>query len=96
VGEEIARVYLASLERIENLSSPLYEQLPWLKRTLFWFYRAFDSIIEGEDVGTALDEAQRKAEGYIRCLESKGGFVDEEVQKACAREVDGDYKDFGE
>jgi ABC-type glycerol-3-phosphate transport system substrate-binding protein len=96
VGEETARVYLVSLERIENLSSPLYEQLPWLKRTLFWFYRAFDSIIEGEDVGTALDEAQRKAEGYIRCLESKGGFVDEEVQKACAREVDGDYKDFGE
>jgi len=96
VGEETASVYLASLERIDNLGSPLYEQLPWLKRTLFWFYGAFDAILAGEDVGTALGEAQRKAEAYIRCLESEEGFADEEVQRACAKEVGPDYQEFGQ
>lgn len=91
VGEETARVYLASLERIENLGSPLYEQIPWLKRTFFWFYQAFDAIIEGEDAASALNEAQRKAEAYIGCLESEEGFVHEKVQRACAKEVDPHY-----
>jgi multiple sugar transport system substrate-binding protein len=95
VGEETARVYLASFERIDNLGSPLYEQIPWLKRTLFWFYQAFDAIMDGEDVVSALDEAQRKAEEYIGCLESKEGFADEEVQKACTKEVAPDYQEFG-
>jgi multiple sugar transport system substrate-binding protein len=95
VGEETARVYLASLERIDNLSSPLYEQLPWLKRTLFWFYQAFNAIMEGEDADSALNEAQREAEVYIGCLESKEGFADEEVQKACAKGGDPQHQESG-
>ncbi len=91
VGGETARVYLASLKHIDNLEPPLYEQLPWLKRTFFWFYQAFDAIMEGENTAFALDQAQRKAEEYIQCLENEGGFGDEEVQGTCAREVDPHY-----
>lgn len=96
VGEETARVYRASLERIDDLSSPLYEQLPWLKRTFFWFYRAFDAILKGEDVESALSKAQRKADKYVDCLEREDGFVDEEVQSACMREADPHYQDLDE
>jgi ABC-type glycerol-3-phosphate transport system substrate-binding protein len=94
VGEEEAEVYLFSLERTEEVRS-LYES-PWLGRSHYWLLEALGHVMEGKDPEWALAEAQRKAEAYIMCLESKDGFADEEVQKACAKEVDPNYREFGE
>ncbi len=95
VGEETARVYLASLESGDSLAAPLYNQLSWLHRTLYWFYRACDAVIGGEDAAQALGEAQHKAEAYIRCLEVGGGFDDAQAAGACAREIDPDFQEQG-
>lgn len=95
VGEETARVYLTSLESSDTLAAPLYNQLSWLHRTLYWFYRACDAVMDGADAAQALGEAQHKAETYVRCLEVGGGFDDAQAAEACAREVDPDFQEQG-
>ena len=53
-----------------------------------WLEQALEQAIQGQDVAQILAETQRKAKVYVLCLESKGGFADEEAQKTCAEEAD--------
>ena len=95
VGEEAAEAYLFSLERSAG-SRPFLETASWLYPSRFWLLEAYGQVLKGTDPESALAEAQRKAEAYIVCLESKEDFADEGVQKACVREVDPDYREFSE
>ena len=95
MGEEMAAAMRFSLQHGAS-GSPMDTE-PWLSPVTYsWFWQAFGQALQGQDVAQALGEAQRKAEAYVLCLEREDGFADEEVQKTCAREVDPDYRAFGE
>jgi hypothetical protein len=93
VGEEEAEIYLFSMEQNERQSQ--FHETFWLGKSRYWLVHALGRVMEGNDLEESLAEAQRKADAYIACLESKAGFADEKVQTACAKEVDHDYWEFG-
>jgi len=68
---------------------------PDVSYPFLWFDDAVQSIIEGEDIETALGEAQRKADAYVACLQTKQGVKGNELARACALEIDPDFTFYG-
>ncbi len=97
VGEEALATFQFALERSVGSVNPVYEEYPWVYTVRrYWFYEAFDRVMEGAEVEEALAEAQAKAEAFVACL---GGRVtaseyDGELRETCAQEVDPDYESW--
>ena len=93
VGEELAAVYLASLEQTERLFTSAQHFYPrgksYIGRRL---WSILEAIEEGEDVDVELmlDEAQHKVEQFIQCLETQGSHEDErELIHTCINRIEG-------
>jgi len=93
-GEERAQVFLFSMAHLDGIHH--WYQTPALNQSYYWFIEAFARAVERKDPGTALAEAQGKAEAFIACLASRDDLTNEEAQKACAREADPDYRGWYE
>jgi len=89
VGEEVATAYREAIGPSERpTSAVLLTNRQDLVYPFWWFSDALQqSIVEGEDAESVLGEAQRKAEAYVVCLETKQGLEGEELAKACGQEV---------
>ena len=85
-GEEMAAAMRFSLEH--GLYDSVSVEGSWFVRAYNWLEQALEQAMQGQDVAQILAETQRKAKVYVLCLESKGGFADEEAQKTCAEEAD--------
>ncbi len=55
---------------------------------LFWFFRAADRALQGEDLGRELADAQARTEQYLTCVGSGG------AASGCAKQVDSTYDGF--
>src|SRR6266545_568777 len=55
---------------------------------LFWFFRAADRALQGEDLGRELADAQVRTEQYLTCVGSGG------AASGCAKQVDSTYDGF--
>jgi len=93
VGDEVADAYLYSIERTQDIGSLVQT---WTSPGYHWLFEAYGQAIEDISVETALDQAQRKADIYLTCLEEGDGFANEEVQKSCAKKADPEFRWFGE
>jgi ABC-type glycerol-3-phosphate transport system substrate-binding protein len=94
VGEEVAEVYLFSVEHSQDMPRILTEQWTWPGYQ--WLRRAYGEVAQGATPEAALAEAQHKAEVYYTCLEGSQGFADEALQKSCAEKADPDFQWSGE
>ena len=96
VGEETATLYEDAIAQGKYLSSArqAVSQLD-TGYPFVWFYGALDSIVGGEDADAVLGEAQRKAEAYVVCLQTKQDIEGDELAEACVREIDPDFTFYG-
>jgi ABC-type glycerol-3-phosphate transport system substrate-binding protein len=56
----------------------------------FWFYRAVDRALEGENLELELEAAQRLSEQFLECVKGGGGHAE------CATAVDPEYGGYAE
>jgi ABC-type glycerol-3-phosphate transport system substrate-binding protein len=95
VGEETATLYQQAIEQSEHLSSArLAVSRLDIGYPFRWFYDAVQFVVEGQDAEVVLGEAQRKAEAYTVCLQTRQGLQGEELVTACVLEVDPDSPFF--
>jgi len=92
VGEELAAVYLASLEQTERLFTSAQHFYGIGKSYIGWkLWNVLEAIEEDEDVDVELmlDGAQHKVEQYIQCLETQGSYEnEEELIHACINRIE--------
>jgi ABC-type glycerol-3-phosphate transport system substrate-binding protein len=91
VGEDALPAYRATLTYGEAPLFGLRWQVPWLGYAYPWLEEAFQAAVAGQDVASALAEAQAKAEALVACLQASGTFSDPQRLGDCARQVDPDY-----
>jgi ABC-type glycerol-3-phosphate transport system substrate-binding protein len=96
IGEADLPAYRAILGYDNTRVFALRWDIPWLGYAYPWLDEAFQAVLAGDGSERALAGAQHKAEAYVQCLEREGSFVDRDVLKACAGEVDPDYPAVGE
>jgi ABC-type glycerol-3-phosphate transport system substrate-binding protein len=96
VSEADLPAYRAILGCDDTRIFALRWDVPWLGYAYPWLDEAFQAVLAGDGPERALAGAQHKAEAYVQCLEREGSFVDRDVLKACAGEVDPDYPAVGE
>lgn len=73
--------YLPALERQPSTQGNQQSRI-----NLYWFFQAVDRALQGEDLERELDQAQRKTEEYLLCIDSGGNAPD------CAVQVDPQYQ----
>jgi multiple sugar transport system substrate-binding protein len=96
VDETVPPAYQATLEYHNTSILRLRWESPWLAYTYPWLDEAFQATVAGENAKQALNEAQRRAEAYVQCLERGEGFTDPETMRNCAVEADPGYPGLGE
>jgi hypothetical protein len=77
---EVYEAYLSLLDRATILPPPSDAQFD-----LYWFYRAIDRALQGEDLERELQEAQQLTEQYLACVQAGGAGA------VCATQVDPEY-----
>jgi ABC-type glycerol-3-phosphate transport system substrate-binding protein len=96
VGDDVATLYQKTMEDSERSGyARLVANRPDVSYPFLWFDEAVRAVIDGQDVSMALGEAQRKAEAYVVCLQTKHGVEGEELARACALEIDPDFYFYG-
>jgi hypothetical protein len=91
VGVDRAAAMRFSFDHVEA-ARVIWPTESWRIPAHRWYDAAARQVIsERRDAALALDEAQHKAEAYVLCLQDDSGFDDEQVQVACAKQVDPHY-----
>jgi hypothetical protein len=80
-----AEVYAAYRELLKQASAPAAAA----EIDYFWFFRAADQALQGENLDHAMAEAQTLTEQYLACV--RGGSTPAE----CAKQVDPTYNGVG-
>jgi multiple sugar transport system substrate-binding protein len=91
VGEELADVYQFVISHSQEAARLPVDEIGRIGISAYWFYAAYDRIIEGEEAETALAWAQDMAEDFAACLASREDLEGQELIKTCARQVDPDF-----
>ncbi|MBC8249824.1 MAG: extracellular solute-binding protein, partial [Anaerolineales bacterium] len=91
VGEELADVYQFVISHSQDTAEPPVDERSRIGISTYWFYAAYDRIIEGEEAETALAWAQDMAEDFAACLASREDLEGQELIKTCATQVDPDF-----
>ncbi|NIV38727.1 MAG: hypothetical protein GWN58_57705, partial [Anaerolineae bacterium] len=78
----MAVLYQEAIEQSERSGyARLVANRPDVGYPFLWFDEAVQSIMEGEDIETALGEAQRRTEAYVVCLQTKQGVKGNELAR---------------
>ena len=95
VGSQQAAVYRLSLKRVHPMNGMRANLLQWPLDT--WKGQAETEAIKGNDPAPALAAAQKKADAYLRCLETKdaANVSEQAVQTLvteCAKQADPNWQ----
>jgi multiple sugar transport system substrate-binding protein len=91
VGEELADVYQFVISHGQEAARLPVDEIGQIGISEYWFYAAYDRIIEGEEAKTALAWAQDMAEDFAACLASREDLEGQELISTCAAQVDPDF-----
>jgi ABC-type glycerol-3-phosphate transport system substrate-binding protein len=91
VGEELADAYQFVISHSQEAARLPTDEIGQIGMSAYWFYAAYDSIIEGQEAETALAWAQDMAEDFAACLASREDLEGQELTKTCATQVDPDF-----
>jgi multiple sugar transport system substrate-binding protein len=91
VGEELANVCQFVISHSQEAARLPTDEVGQIGLSAYWFYAAYDRIIEGEEAETALAWAQDMAEDFAACLASRENLEGQGVIKTCATELDPDF-----
>ncbi|MCB0037303.1 MAG: extracellular solute-binding protein, partial [Anaerolineales bacterium] len=98
IGAEKAAVLVASLEQSTqgSMMNQLYTQASWLGPATFWFQKAYDSVVAGDEtVEDALTAAQSKADEYRQCIIDNDYFGNDYMQwEECLKQVDPEFGNY--
>jgi hypothetical protein len=82
-----AEVYKAYREALGRSSTPVAERSFFdTEIDMYWFFRAVDHAIQGEDIERELDDAQILTEQFVACVRAGGNSPE------CAKQVDPEYE----
>jgi multiple sugar transport system substrate-binding protein len=91
VGEELADVYQFVISHSQEAARLPVDEVGQIGVSTYWFYTAYDRIIEGEEAEAALAWARDMAEDFAACLASREDLEGQELIKTCATQVDPDF-----
>jgi len=91
VGEDLADVYHFVISHSQEAARLPVDERGQVGISTYWFYAAYDRIIEGEEAEAALAWAQDMAEDFVVCLASREDLEGQELIKTCATQVDPDF-----